>query len=80
MIVDIIHFPEGDGVVVGLYAGPAPGDGVVVVPLVENLVSLPCTHTVSVGSQKVKILLKFGTIIFYFINSSIFKKTFSLSV
>jgi len=41
LIVDIIHFPEGDGVVVGLYSGPAPGDGVVVVPFVEDLVSLP---------------------------------------
>ena len=48
LIVDIIHFPEGDGVVVGMDAGPAPGDGVVVVPLVENLVSLPCTQSVSV--------------------------------
>ena len=48
LIVDIIHFPEGDGVVVGLYAGPAPGDGVVVVPLVQNLVSLPCAQSESV--------------------------------
>ena len=45
LIVDIIHFPEGDGVVVGLYSGPAPGDGVVVVPFVEDLVSLPCTQS-----------------------------------
>ena len=43
LIVDIIHFPEGDGVVVGLNSGPAPGDGVVVVPLVQDPVSLPCT-------------------------------------
>ena len=42
--VDVIHFPEGDGVVVGLYPRPAPGDGVVVVPLVEDLVSLTCSH------------------------------------
>ena len=62
LIVDIIHFPEGDGVVVGLDAGPAPGDGVVVVPLVENLVSLPCTQSVSVLSSVI-ILLKLGIII-----------------
>ena len=44
--VDVIHFPECDGVVVGLDARPAPGDGVVVVPLVEDLVRLPCNRTV----------------------------------
>ena len=54
LIVDIIHFPEGDGVVVGLDAGPAPGDGVVVVPFVEDLVSLPCTQPVSEVSLAVR--------------------------
>ena len=65
LIVDIIHFPEGDGVVVGLDAGPAPGDGVVVVPLVENLVSLPCTQSVSEvvvvrRSININMLFNFG--------------------
>lgn len=63
LIVDIIHFPEGDGVVVGLDAGPAPGDGVVVVPLVENLVSLPCTQSVSevvVVRRSINMLFNLG--------------------
>ena len=65
LIVDIIHFPEGDGVVVSLDARPAPGDGVVVVPLVQNLVSLPCAQSVSVVAavERSAILLKLGIII-----------------
>ena len=42
--VDIVNVPEGDRMVVGLDSGPAPGDGVVVVPLVQNFVSLPCNR------------------------------------
>ena len=77
LIVDIIHFPEGDGVVVGLNSGPAPGDGVVVVPLVQNLVSLPCAQSESVsGKLPVNISLKLAII---FINKLVilFRKTFS---
>ena len=44
--VNIVNVAEGDGVVVGLDVGPAPGDGVVVVPLVQNFVSLPCNRKV----------------------------------
>ena len=78
LIVDIIHFPEGDGVVVGLNSGPAPGDGVVVVPLVQNLVSLPCAQSESVSGKSpvVNVSLKLAII---FINKLVilFKKTFS---
>ena len=77
LIVDIIHFPEGDGVVVGLNSGPAPGDGVVVVPLVQNLVSLPCAQLESVSVKSpVNISLKLAII---FMNKLVilFKKTFS---
>ena len=44
--VNIVNVAEGDGGVVGLDVGPAPGDGVVVVPLVQNFVSLPCNRKV----------------------------------
>jgi len=39
--VNIVNVAEGDGMVVGLDSGPAPGDGIMVVPLVQNFVSLP---------------------------------------
>ena len=42
--VNIVNVAEGDGMVVGLDPGPSPGDGVVVVPLVQNFVSLPCNR------------------------------------
>ena len=38
---DVVDGPEGDGLVVFAHARPAPGDCVVVVPLVHDLVSLP---------------------------------------
>jgi len=38
--VDIVDGPEGDGMVVGLAAGPAAGNRVVVVPLVRQHLSL----------------------------------------
>ena len=76
LIVDIIHFPEGDGVVVGLDAGPAPGDGVVVVPLVENLVSLPCTQSVSEVKKVNQDVVKVGNYINIEKLVILFKKTF----
>ena len=41
LVSDVVDGPEGDGLVVFAHACPAPGDGVVIVPLVHNLVSLP---------------------------------------
>ena len=41
LVSSVVDGPEGDGLVVLAHPGPASGDGVVVVPLVHNLVSLP---------------------------------------
>ena len=39
--VNVVDAAEGDGVVVLLHSGPAAGDGVVVVPFVEDFVRFP---------------------------------------
>ena len=41
----VVDGAEGDWVVVLADPRPAPGDGVVVVPLVQHLVSLACSRT-----------------------------------
>ena len=50
LVSDVVDGPEGDGLVVFAHPGPAPGDGVVIVPLVHNLVSLPWTRYTTVLS------------------------------
>ena len=57
--VNIVNVAESDGVVVGLDVRPAPGDGVVVVPLVQNFVSLPCNRKVQLEiiQEMKKVLL-----------------------
>lgn len=38
--VDVVDGPEGDRVVVGLGPGPAPRNGVVIVPLVAHVLKV----------------------------------------
>ena len=65
--VNIVNVAEGDGVVVGLDVGPAPGDGVVVVPLVQNFVSLPCNRKV-----QLEIMLEMKKVFLCSLHISIF--------
>ena len=75
--VNIVNVAEGDGVVVGLDVGPAPGDGVVVVPLVQNFVSLPCNRKVQLEIiQEMKKVFLCSIHISIFLLSAICNLTF----
>ena len=60
LVSNVVDGPEGDRLVVFAHAGPAPGDGVVVVPLVHDLVSLPWIKKVLQPHQYISFLLTFN--------------------